>query len=226
VQGNPFPAINSVLRNATVEEMNKHFGFVNQPLLIVLPTQEISGNARTSVHIEEILPSQIQSRILESTSCPAELHWKRRIALAVLTDATKVNNEVYLIEIPAVIDNTVFTIVDEGFESGTGELDHHMSDNNNSENQPVVDDSVDIPDVINVEVDLPTIDTCGELSKCLNVIELQPKVFTVECDFCTFKSSRVEEFRKHLLVHDDIYDLHWNSSIGRRERTRPKVIYS
>jgi len=77
-----------------VEKMNKYLGIVNKPLLSVLPTPEISGNARMFVHNEEILPSQTQSCILESTSSPAELHWKRRIALAVLTDATKVNNEV------------------------------------------------------------------------------------------------------------------------------------
>jgi len=161
-----FPAINTVPPNATVEEMNKYFGFVNQPLLSVLTTPEISGNARTSVHNEKNLLSQIQSPILESTSSPAEIYWKRRIALAALADATKVNNEVCFIEIPVVIDNTVFTIVDEGIESGTGELGHHMSDNNISENQPVVDHSVDIPDVINVEVDIPMNDTCDKLSKC------------------------------------------------------------
>jgi len=67
-----------------------------------------------------------------------------------------VNSEVCLIEIPIVIENTVFTIVDEGFESETGELDHHTSDNTISENQSVVDHSVDIPDVIFVGVDIST----------------------------------------------------------------------
>jgi len=63
-----------------------------------------------------------------------------------------VNSEVCFIEIPIVIENTVFTIVDEGFESGTGELDHHTSDNNIVVDLSVVNHSVDIPDVVNVEV--------------------------------------------------------------------------
>jgi len=112
VQGSLFPAINSVLRNATVEEMNKYLGFLNQPLLNVLPTPEIQANAHASVHNEEILPIQIHSSILESTPSPAKIYWKRRIVLVALTDATEVNREVCLIKIPSVIEITVCTIVD------------------------------------------------------------------------------------------------------------------
>jgi len=199
---------------------------------------------------------------------PAELYWKQRIALAVLTDSTKVNSEVYLIEIPIVIENTVFTIADEGFESGTGELDQHTSDNTISENQSVVDHSVDIPDVIIVgvyismnnesetsvfdhhtsdsiisenasvvsmsveipdviivEVDIPMNDTCDELSKCFDVIEVQTKVFTVECDFCTFTSSRVKKFHQHLReVHRNTYGSRWTYSDTCSERILPKYI--
>jgi len=93
VQGSSFPAINSVLRNATVEKMNKYLGFLNQPLLNVLPTPEIQANTHASVHNEENLPSQIHSIMLESVSSPAEIYWKRCIALAALADATKLSEQ-------------------------------------------------------------------------------------------------------------------------------------
>jgi len=83
-------------------------------------------------------------------------------------------------------------------ESETGEFDHHTY--------------------------IPTNNVRGELPKCNNAVKAQPKKVTVECDFCSFTSTRVDEFRKHLLVHDDIYDLPWNSSFGRRERILSKVV--
>jgi len=43
VQGSSFPAINSVLRNATAEEMIKYLGFTNQTLLTVTPDASNSG---------------------------------------------------------------------------------------------------------------------------------------------------------------------------------------
>jgi len=104
---------------------------------------------------------------LESTFSPAELHWKRRIALAALTGATKTNSEVCSNELSTVTESTVPIIVDEGFESENSELDHHTSDNTISEHLSVVNYYVDIPDVINVGVDIPTNKTCGELPEWL-----------------------------------------------------------
>jgi len=117
------------------------------------------------------------------------------------------NSEVCLIEIPIVIENTVFTIIDECFESETGELDHHTSNNN-----IVEDHSMDNPDVINVEVDIPMNDTSDELSKCFNV-------FTVACGFGPFESNRVKEFHQHLrAVHGKTYGIQWTYSDTCSER--------
>jgi len=96
---------------------------------------------------------------------------------------------VCLTKIHTVTESTVPTIVDEGFESETGELDHHTADNTISENLSVVNNSVDIPDVRDVGVDLPTNNTCGELPKCQNVVEVQARGITVVCDFCLFESN-------------------------------------
>jgi len=142
--------------------MIKHLGFTNQTLLTVAPMSEVPVNARSCVNTLEILPNQTYSSILESVSSPVELHWKRRIALAALTDATKVNSEVYLTELPTVTESTAPIIVDEGFESENGELDHHMSDNTISENLSVANNSVDI--IMN--------DTCDEIFKCYNITEV------------------------------------------------------
>jgi len=94
VQGSSFPAVNSVIRNATVEKMIKYLGFKNQLLLSVISTPEISVNNHTSVNTVENYSNRTSSSTSESISGPAELNWKRRIALAALTDATKVSSEV------------------------------------------------------------------------------------------------------------------------------------
>jgi len=124
VQGSSFPAVNSVLRNAIVEEMIKYLELPNQTLLTVTPTSEIPVNARLCVNSVENLPNQTSSSTFESVSNPAELYWKKRIVLAALTDATKVNSEVCSTELSTVTGNTAPIIVDEGFESENGELDN------------------------------------------------------------------------------------------------------
>jgi len=110
------------------------------------------------------------------------------------------------VDIPDVI--VVGIDISMNNESETGEFNHHRSDNIISQNLSVNNNSVDILDVVDVVVDIPTNNTCVELSKCHNVVKVQTKGFTVDCDFCSFTSTRVEEFRKHILVHDNIYDLH------------------
>jgi len=76
---------------------------------------EVPLNVRSRVNSVENIPNQIPSSILESDSSPTELHWKRRIALAALTDATKVNSEVCLTELSTVTisESTVPTVVDK-----------------------------------------------------------------------------------------------------------------
>jgi len=75
-------------------------------------------------------------------------------------------NELSIVSVSTL---SVPIIIDEGFESENDEFDHH---NIISENASVVSMSVDIPDVIDVEVDIPMNDTCDELSKCFNVTEV------------------------------------------------------
>jgi len=204
--------------------MIKHLGFTNQTLLTVKPTPEIRVNAHSCVNSAEKLPSQTYSSILESVSSLAELHWKRRIALAAKTEATKANSEVCSTELSTVTESTVPIIVDKGFESENGEVDHHTSDNTISESLSVVDNSVDIPDVINVGVDIPKNNTCGELPKCHDVVEVHTKEIECECDFCPFVSTRVKEFHKHLReVHDNICGDPWNYSLACSGRLLPKV---
>jgi len=111
-------------------------------------------------------PSVFKPLLVYSVSSPADLYWKRRIALAALTDATKVNCEVCSNELSTISESTVPIIVYEGFESETGELDHHTSDNTISENLSVVDHSADIPDVIIVAVDISTNNSCDEIFEC------------------------------------------------------------
>jgi len=85
-----------------------------------------------------------------------------------------VSSEVCSNELSIVSESTLSVpiVIDEGFESQTGELDHHTSYNIISENLSVVSNSVDIPDVIIVEVDILTNDACDELFKCFNIIEV------------------------------------------------------
>jgi len=77
-----------------------------------------------------------------------------------------VKSEVCSNELSIVTENTVPTIVDDGFESKTG--------------RPqilVVSNSVDIPDNIDVGVDIPLNKTCDELFKCYNITEVsEPEV--------------------------------------------------
>jgi len=126
--------------------------------------------------------------------------------LAAQTDATKVNSVVSSNKLSIVTESAVPIVVDEIFESETGEFDHHMSDNAISENLSVFNNSVDIPDVINVVVDFPTNNTCGKLPKCHNVVEVQTNGITVICNFCPFESNRVKEFHQHLReIHANTY---------------------
>jgi len=153
---------------------------------------------------------------LESVSSPAELHWKRRIALAALTDANKLNSEVSPNELYTVTESTVPIVVDEGFDSKTGELGNHTLDNTISENLSVVNSSADIPDVVDVVVDITMNNTCGDTPKCHDVVEVKTKKIEVEYDFCSFVSNHVEEFHQHIRQrHDNIQDLPWNSSLVR-----------
>jgi len=133
------------------------------PLLTVTPMPEFLVNANLCVNSVENLPNQTYFSVLESVSSSVELHWKLRISLAAQTDATKVNRQVYSNELSTVTESTVPIVVDEGFESEIGKLDHHTSDNTISEKLSVVSNSVDIPYAIDVGVDIPTNKICGEL---------------------------------------------------------------
>jgi len=135
-----------------------------------------------------------------------------------------VNSEVNSNELYTVTESAVPIVVDEGFESEIGEFGHHTSDKAISENLSVVNNSVDIPDVFNVVVDIPTNNTCGNIPKCHNVVEVRTKEFEVECDFCPFVSTCVEEFHQHLRKkHDNIQDLPWNFSLVSSGLLLPKV---
>jgi len=145
--------------------------------------------------------------------------------LAALTGATKTNSEVCSNELSTVTESTVPIIVDEGFESENGELDHHTSDNAISENLSAVNNFVDILDVI-VRVDITMNNTCGELPKCHDVVEVKTKEIEVECDFCPFVSTQVKEFHKHVReVHDNTYDDPWTYPLACSGRILPKVSF-
>jgi len=90
VQGSSFPAVDSVLRNATAEEMIKYLGIKNQTLPVVSPTPEIMMNVHMRVNNVENISNRTSS-ISESISSSAKLYWEQRIALAAQTDVTKVN---------------------------------------------------------------------------------------------------------------------------------------
>jgi len=131
---------------------------------------------------------------------------------------------VSLNELYTVTENTVPIVFDEGFESETGEFGPNSSENTISEDLSVVNHSVDIPDVFNVGVDISMNNICGELPKCHNSVEVRTKEIEVECDFCPFVSTHVEEFYQHLRErHDNIQDLPWNSSVVRSGLLLPKV---
>jgi len=109
-----------------------------------------------------------------------------------------VNREVCSNELSTITESTVPFIIDEGFESNTGELDPYTSDNTISENLSVVSNSVDIPDVIDLVIDIPMNNTREEVPKCHNGVEVQTKGIAVICDFCPFESNRVKKFHQHL----------------------------
>jgi len=90
------------------------------------------------------------------------------------------------------------------------------------ESLSVVNDSVDIPDVFNFVVDIPTKNSCGNLPKCHNVVEAQPNGITVICDFCPFESNHVKEFHQHLRkLHAKTYGSRWIYSDTCSKRILP-----
>jgi len=190
-------------------------------------TPEITMNIHTCVNNVGNI-SHRTSSISESVSGPAELYWKRRIALAALTDATNVSSEVCSKELSIVSEST-YTVSSYyhwwRFWVWTSELDHHTSDNIISENLSVAGHSIDIPD--EVGVDTPTKKTGGEFPKFHNVFELQPKGIIVVCDFCPFESNCVKEFHQHLReVHGNTYGYgsRWTYSDNCSGQILPKVI--
>jgi len=109
-------------------------------------------------------------------------------------------------------------------ESETGELDHHTSNNTISENLSDVNNSMDIPNVVDVGVDIPTNNTCVKLPKHQNVVEIQPKEIEVVCDFCPFVSTWVKELHLNLPeVHAKTYGDLCTYSLTCSERILPKV---